>query len=382
MFGHQHYVPVMRAKPAELRALRALDSGTRSRISPLLECPPRVLRGCDTLARLESRLEHIAAHLADWSGRSVFVDCDMVRSSHPQAIELLVGRIASLRTQPVTVISLKTGLHSTYSRYVRSALSRHGAGLCLRISPEELKLSSINDRIRACLNAYAARPAITDLIIDRGGVDSGSVTYQEFAHYIPWIQSWRTLTVLAGSFPEDLSRLAPGTTNRIQRFEWQQWQSLASWPGRRPAFGDYAIQHVVFREPVAVPNFSASVRYTIEDEYFVLRGEGVLNEDGPGYGQWNAWAALLIDRPEFFGTEFSAGDRYIAERATDWRKSGSAQSWLQAGFSHHLTTTALQVAGRLEEVRRLRAATTALASGSAATNDIQPQVPRSDQTAR
>jgi hypothetical protein len=115
---------------------------------------------------------------------------------------------------------------------------------------------------------------------------------------------------------------------------------------------------VLFREPVAVPNFSASVRYTIEEEYVVLRGEGVLNESGPGYGQWNAWAALLIERPEFFGQAFSAGDQYIVEHATDSRSTGSAQSWLQAGFSHHLTATALQVAGQLERVRRITASAT------------------------
>jgi hypothetical protein len=93
----------------------------------------------------------------------------------------------------------------------------------------------------------------------------------------------------------------------------------------------------------------------MENEYFVLRGEGVLNEDGPGYGQWNAWAALLVGMPEFFGATFSAGDEYIRERAEDWKRTGSAQTWLQAGFCHHLTTTALQVAGRLEQVRQITA---------------------------
>jgi hypothetical protein len=45
MFDHQHYVPVMRMKPAELRALQALEGTLRLVTTPLLECPPRVLRG-------------------------------------------------------------------------------------------------------------------------------------------------------------------------------------------------------------------------------------------------------------------------------------------------------------------------------------------------
>jgi hypothetical protein len=355
MFGHQHYVPVMRMKPAELnlRALRGLDPALRSGITPLLECPPRMLRRCDSLASLEERIDYFVEHLAGWAGRSVFIDFSMLSSTMSGALKAMADRAARTAIRPVFVVSLKDGRHSVYRRLVQAALDRHGSSICLRLSPEELKLTDIDELIDSCLEHYAASPGLVDLVIDRGGVDSGTFIYQDFAHLIPSIDSWRSLTVLAGSFPEDLCRFSPGKSHRLQRFEWQQWRSLESWPGRRPAFGDYTIQHVVFKEPVAVPNFSASVRYTIEEEYFILRGEGVLNEGGPGYGQWNAWAKLLIGMPEFFGAAFSAGDQYIVDRATNWNTPGSAQTWLQAGFSHHVTTTALQVAGWLDEVRRI-----------------------------
>jgi hypothetical protein len=257
--------------------------------------------------------------------------------------------------RPIPVVSLKTGMQSTYAQSIHSTVERLGLGLCLRISPEELRSTGAAEMIERLLSHYHAEAESVDLVIDRGAVDSGSIPYAEFAHRIPHVDVWRTVSVLAGSFPEDLSSLTSRKTHRLRRFEWQQWQELGSFSGHRPSFGDYAIQHVLFREPVAVPNFSASVRYTMENEYFVLRGEGVLNEDGPGYGQWNAWAALLVGMPEFFGATFSAGDEYIRERAEDWKRTGSAQTWLQAGFCHHLTTTALQVAGRLEQVRQITA---------------------------
>lgn len=107
---------------------------------------------------------------------------------------------------------------------------------------------------------------------------------------------------------------------------------------------------------MAVPNYSASIRYTVENDFVVLRGEGVLNENGPGFDQYNGWAKLLLEMPEYFGASFSAGDHYVAERASNWRSSGNAQTWLQAGFSHHVTATALQVVGLLEMVRRVTAA--------------------------
>ncbi len=54
MFDHQHCVPVMRMKPAELRALRNLEPALRSVTTPILEGPPRVLPACGTPAKLET----------------------------------------------------------------------------------------------------------------------------------------------------------------------------------------------------------------------------------------------------------------------------------------------------------------------------------------
>lgn len=372
MFGHQHYVPVMRIKPAERRALRTLDAALRSRTSPLLECPPRVLHGCDTRAKLERRLDHVVEDIAGWNRRSVFIDFSTLQSAAPDALEVMVSRAAVAGIRAVPVVSLKTGAGTPYARCVRTLLDRHGAALCLRLSPEELKLSSIGEMIEQCLKLYGANVALTDLVIDRGLVNSGTTTYEEFAHLIPSLDEWRTLTLLAGSFPPDLSGLAPGNTYRLPRFEWRQWQALDSWPMRRPAFGDYTIQYVRIKESVPSPNPSASIRYTTEDEYLVLRGEGILNKRGPGRAQWNAWAALLMGRPEYFGATFSDGDRYIAERAIDANRSGSPQTWLRAGFSHHLTTTALQVAGRLAEARRVSG--TAAASWTSVVRVEQPEV--------
>jgi hypothetical protein len=226
MFEHQHYVPVLRIKPAELRALRASDPVLRSRVTPILECPPGVLRGCDTLVKLERRFDRIVSHISGWSGRSVFIDFSMVGSSKPQALETMVARAARAGIRPILVLSLKGGADSMVP------------GICLRISPEELRLTDVGEKIDARLKLYAASPAVTDLVIDRVHVDSGSRTYEEFAGGIPSVLSWRTLTVLAGSFPEDLSHLEPRATHRLRRFEWKQWKALASWSGRRPAFGD------------------------------------------------------------------------------------------------------------------------------------------------
>jgi len=214
MFAYQHYVPVMRMKPAELRALRDLEPTLRAVITPILECPPRVLRGCDSPVKLEKRAERFVEHLVGWSGRSLFVDFSMLPATRVgPSLETVIAKMASAGIRPVIVLSMKTPFESAYARSLRALLNRHGASISLRISPEELKLTDADRLVENRLREFGTSPTATDLVVDRGEVDAQSYRYEEFAHLIPSLGSWRTLTCLAGSFPPDLSGLSSDRRN-------------------------------------------------------------------------------------------------------------------------------------------------------------------------
>ena len=95
-------------------------------------------------------------------------------------------------------------------------------------------------------------------------------------------------------------------------------------------------------------NVSASIRYTTDDHWLVMRGEGLLNEDGDGHAQYPANAQLLMQRPEFRGSDFSFGDNYIYERPKNRDKPGTPRSWVTAGVNHHLTFVVRQIANLFE----------------------------------
>jgi hypothetical protein len=115
---------------------------------------------------------------------------------------------------------------------------------------------------------------------------------------------------------------------------------------RIPSFGDYTIQHGVFEEHEGKHfNFSASLRYTADEYWVVMRGEGVKNEDGAGFQQFPAQAQLLTERSEFRGPQFSSGDMYIHTMAQQFTKSGQLKDWLVATFNHHITFVILQLDG-------------------------------------
>ena len=156
----------------------------------MLECPSSVLRKCESLKELETKLDAIVSHLSGWSGRTIFLDFSMLGSTTvPRALEAAAASAARSGIRPVPVVSLKRGAESPYNRSIRAVLDHHGSAICLRVSHEELKLGSIEDLLEVRLRGYGVRPAQVDLVIDRGGVDSSSETYRnshiEFHGSIP-----------------------------------------------------------------------------------------------------------------------------------------------------------------------------------------------------
>jgi len=104
-----------------------------------------------------------------------------------------------------------------------------------------------------------------------------------------------------------------------------------------------------FSEPPPGASPSASIRYTIENDWLLFRGEGLNKKNSAGHAQYPAHAQLLAERNEFSGPDFSMGDLYVydmAQRAAREEKvqnPGNPGSWIKAGINHHLTFVATQI---------------------------------------
>ena len=100
----------------------------------------------------------------------------------------------------------------------------------------------------------------------------------------------------------------------------------------------------MIRGSVPGANTSASIRYTNDQKWEIMRGEGLRNQKGAGHKQYPAHAQLMIKESFFKGADYSFGDAYIAERASpDNENSGSPTTWITAGINHHLTLVARQI---------------------------------------
>lgn len=357
MFDHRHYVPVLRWKQAERLALRQLDARTRAGMTPLIEVNPRALAAEEAAdpAVVDKRCSKVAAEiLGDWGNGRAFLDLGLlapgVRAAggvHPLTKIFQEGRTLFPSFVPVTGL----GRDVAYQDAARSVLAADNRGLCLRLKAGELERPGLPEEIDRLLTGFGLDYEAVDVLVDYGVVGDAPPDLAAACESLPGLRRWRTFTVLSAAFPVDLSGMRVGE-HVLPRRDWRAWRdqvtALPPLP-RLPAYGDYTVQHPVFREPGFGLNFSASIRYTAEDAFVVMRGEGVRNDDGPGYAQWPANAMMLCERPEFRGEGFSAGDRYIKEMSAEVEKNGSgrtgdAGTWLRAAFNHHLTLTVRQIA--------------------------------------
>jgi hypothetical protein len=352
MFGHPHYVPILRWKLGEALALSDVRSEDRSNITPLVELVPRDFApNKDRKPRVpEVVIEQKAELLANcWGNEPFFLDLGLldgrVRASKRAHLLVVTSREAQefgLSIVPVTGLRRTT----SYQRAMAAVVKATGLGACLRLAAAEIQRAGLDLRIRDLLSNLSLRRNQVDLHVDCGFVQGSPLDIESICAKLSNLNRWRSFTVASGAFPKDLTGFSVGE-HELPRLDWCSWRDLmlgSTKLKRRPSFADYTIQHPIFVEPPDQPRYSASIRYTSDDYWVIMRGESVFKDDGPGMAQWPANAQMLCERPEFMGAQFSDGDRYIEEMSEQTEKTGNARTWIQAGINHHLTFVARQIA--------------------------------------
>jgi hypothetical protein len=366
------YIPILRWKGAEMAALRLLGE-ERQKITPLVEITPKAFRpkvqesGDDETASpsliarespvgesqpnpSEVLTKQTREMLRCWGNAPFYLDLGhidgivppLVNACHPFTFTANLARNYKLSVTPVTSLNRTNEYQNSVAEIMESDLR----GACIRVTAEEVLNGSFNQGLGGLLSTLRARVQELDLLIDFGGSVEKMSSLAALISSIPELSRWRSLIVAGGAFPKDLQQLQLGS-NIIPRTDWLNLRMAMndSRIERKIIVADYTIQCGEYREPVEHCNPSASIRYTLEESWLVMRGEGIFNKDGPGTAQWPANAMLLCDRSDFYGAPYSYGDKYIFEMSRDRKKNGTAMSWLRAGINHHLTVMSNQIAG-------------------------------------
>lgn len=248
-----------------------------------------------------------------------------------------------------------TGLNrrNEYQSAVSDMVHMDRRGICLRVLTKELLEPRFTQKVRSLLKKCQLDESNVDLLLDFQTFDPQNPDVKNLLGSIPNLRAWRSLTIASGAFPVDLQNCEKGS-NPIPRHDWLSWKTQffdETSNQRRASFSDYTIQYGFYKEPVEHGNPSASIRYTLEDKWLVMRGEvprGKIDyenaERRPAREQYNAHAQLLCEDTEIlYDQDFSWGDAFIYERSVNREDHGSPEILLRAGINHHMTVVSRQI---------------------------------------
>lgn len=361
----RHYVPILRWKQAERFALKELLKDDRKLVTPLIEITPKSFdppktgknegKKPDPARVLEDQAKNL---LESWENARLFLDLDLIDGRvppingvcHPLAHIAETARSYKLCIVPVTGL----GRTEEYQAAVSDVINLDKRGLCLRLRAAELLKTKFEKRVTPLLGEFGLDEGSVDLLLDYGTFDGENPPLKALLAAIPNLSCWRSLIVACGAFPADLQNCPLGSS-RIQRDDWLSWKGhfFDETIPRQASFSDYTIQGGRYKEPVAHCIPSVSVRYTLENEWLIMRGEAPRSKKGtsrnvetrPGPEQWYGHAQLLCESADtFYGENYSWGDRFISEKSTRKGKPGSYEIWLRAGINHHMTVVSRQIA--------------------------------------
>lgn len=371
------YVPILRWRLAERKALEKLLHQDREKVTPLIEFitpAPSIKKEGDKVITTKTSKEkfseallNIGEDLLKSCGSSaVFIDVHLLESDiRASALEQILSSSNKLDlfSIPVTYIIPVTSTNADMAtravavNYAKSS----GRGLCIRIDRSHLDEKDISAHIIDFIHNNKLNITDTDLLVDLGVISQNEnvADITKKLASIPNVEKWRSFIVSGGVFPKDLTEFIPGRVHELNRLDWKLWNSISKTAlARMPFFSDYTIQCPAYERVDAIG--SASVRYSDDDKWWIFRGRkpGLVNpktnEKGPGREQYIDHAKTLTGKnfSKFYkGLNYSFGDAEIARiAAPENKKPGSPATWLTIGINHHITLVARQISSLVAKI--------------------------------
>lgn len=150
------------------------------------------------------------------------------------------------------------------------------------------------------------------------------------------------VVIAGGSFPMTLAGMKQGINNYVDRKELEVWQALRADPECRAViFGDYCVTNpepLEDLDPTKI-NPSAAIRYTLDTQWWVIRGAGTRSAGKGGMGQYNDLCDILVNHGSYSGVGYSYGDDRYQYHAQPGSKTGNLMTWRRDATNHHLTLT-------------------------------------------
>lgn len=344
-FDRRHYVPVVKWKQGEQKALETLTPTFKERVTPLIEIPPIEWDFENDVPKktVDEHLVNFGETMQRSWPQKAFVDLLYIHPSERMASGLhpLTYIQSEARSRQIPLVPVTSSDRDVaHNAEVVAANQVDHLGAAIRLT--ERDFDSLQPTIDSLLRALQMSPGQIDLVIDHGYSDPAFMTRTTLfltglIDTLPYLHEWRNIILCGTGFPKNLSDVGANTIDQIERSEWIIWKRImrTGTIKREPIFGDYGISNPEpFEGDPRFINMSANIRYTADDKFLIFKG---LVTRRYGNGQYHQLADQVVRHPEYSGRNFSAGDLYIDDVAQNKDGPGNATSWRKAGTNHHLT---------------------------------------------
>lgn len=354
--GTRAYVPVIKNKAGELRALTKASPAVWERMTPVIELvgprkPPLTYKQ----QRIDGWILRVKAAV---KSRPFFLDTVRLNASHP--VDGALGKQAALSAihecanrRGLSVVPVlrvdREGMRAV--DLVRDSAASGGRGGALRYSILRAALppsGSHTSVLAAALKRVDLDVARADVLIDLGYLAADDEVHpddlKDALDEVLAVGKWRSVVLLGSSMPRMLGGIVTeGSLGEIPRREWTLWSALkAQHPSRLPTYGDFAIQNPAPpSDEGGGISMRANIRYTLGDRTLVVRGKGPVAQ--AGQEQYRELCQQLVSTPGFAGAAYTWGDDQISQCAAGTIEPGAQDQWRGAGSSHHFRVVTEQI---------------------------------------
>ena len=354
----QSYIPIMKAKKNEFKALENTPQSKLDRMTPMFEVTdPNVnskkynASSTPKLDYLKEVVDNISKH---YSGKKVFIDgyAWFDKTYDESGKHVLVTTIEQLQKANVIAIPVVGYDRWELVDYKQAVCGLESDSYIIRLDKDAIEdaydAEYFTDKIEDILNDLNL-PASSCSVM----VDFADVTKMSLSDILDGAENVLNLLktfgfdsyVLAGcSIPAFITEVVKikDSIKAILRKEVVSWKTLRKdLKMDNLLFSDYGIRGPNSAVGVMSPDTHGKIRYAIPNECLISLGH---SQQAPGkWGQMKDVSKRIVDSGHFMSASLSWGDEYILECSQGLVPTKGVNHWISVDTNHHLAYILLEL---------------------------------------
>jgi hypothetical protein len=349
------YVPLMAAKRGEFTALTNLHASISEKAMPVFELPAQK-PGTQIFEKAICRTAAGAGKA--WSGRPAFLDISKwsPNARTESGIHVLEYAFSQFRSNGISihpVVGYDRWDDPAYSRALRNIRTMYPVTPCIRLDREAIQddmldVTYFSERLNDIMASLEVSPANCYVLVDFGDVSSTSVPdlIEDAENAVAVLRDlgFSVIVIAGGSMPTAVNEAVdtPDAEGCIPRIEMLAWKAVFSASkDRNIVFGDYLIRNPDAADGVIAPHANAKIRYTIENQFFIVRGHSKQLDSLTI--QHKKLAAKLVGATHYMSPTFSWGDGEVLNCSMGVKEIREPTTMIAVDTNHHVTAVISEI---------------------------------------